>query len=254
MDNESRLLRGLQRQYLLLGAAIAPVAPLLYVQGRVTRWKIGVLPGAAGEKHGVHGEGKDVAKLFVIGESTVAGVGVGTHEKGLAGQFSRRLSEHLGRPVEWNVVGKSGVTARQTIDELLPQMPDQQFDYILVGLGGNDVLKLSSPRKCRRDMTELLGLLRSKNADATIFISNCPMIVFSPVLPQPIKSILWKLSRMHDANIREFTTSMERVFYYPQPARIEREGFFADGIHPSEQGYADWAEAMMRYFTANHEW
>src|SRR5512140_332164 len=123
MDNESSLLRGLQRQYLLLAAAIAPVAPLLYVQGRVTRWKIGVLPDAAGEKRGVHGYGEDAAKLFVIGESTVAGLGASTHERALAGQFSRRLSEHLGRGVEWSVVGKSGVTARQTIDELLPQMP-----------------------------------------------------------------------------------------------------------------------------------
>ena len=103
-------------------------------------------------------------------------------------------------------------------------------------------------------MTELLTLLRHKQPDAVIFISNCPMIVFSPVLPQPGKALLWKLSRMHDANIREFTSGMERVFYYPQPAKIDREGFFADGIHPSEQGYADWAEAMVRHFAANEEW
>ena len=42
-------------------------------------------------------------------------------------------------PVQWKVVGKSGVTARQTIEELLPRVPDDRFDYILVGLGGNDV-------------------------------------------------------------------------------------------------------------------
>ena len=103
-------------------------------------------------------------------------------------------------------------------------------------------------------MTELLALLRQKHPGAVIFISNCPMIVFSPVLPQPSKALLWKLSRMHDANIREFTSGMERVFYYPQPAKIDREGFFADGIHPSEQGYADWAEAMVGHFAANEEW
>ena len=47
---------------------------------------------------------------------------------------------------------------------------------------------------------------------------------------------------------------MDRVFYYPQPVDVQLEGFFADGIHPSEQGYADWAGAMMRYFAANHKW
>jgi lysophospholipase L1-like esterase len=254
MDNDGRNLRSLQGLYLLIGAAVAPFAPLLYLQGRITRWKVGMLPDAGGEKCGRHGDGDNVSRLLVIGESTVAGVGARTHERALAGQFARRLSEHLGRPVEWSVVGKSGVTAREAIDELLPQIPDGAFDHILVGLGGNDVLKLSSPRKWRRDMTELLGILRTKQPGAVIFISNCPMIVFSPVLPQPIKALLWKLSRMHDANIREFSAAMDRVFYYPQPDLIDREGFFSDGIHPSEQGYADWAEAMVGYFAANHKW
>jgi len=253
MDNDSPKLRALQRRYLIGAAALAPFTPLLYLQGRVTRWKVGVLPEAAGQKQGTHGDG-DAAKLLVIGESTVAGLGARTHERALAGQFAKQLSDQIGRAVEWHVVGKNGVTARQTIDKLLPQVRDEQFDHILVGLGGNDVLKLSSPRKWRRDMTELLGLLREKNPDAVIFLTNCPMIVASPVMPQPIKAILWELSKMHDANIRELTESMDLVFYYPHPVGFRSDGFFADGLHPSEQGYADWAAAMMKYFTATYKW
>lgn len=165
-----------------------------------------------------------------------------------------QLSQKIGRPVDWQVIGKNGVTARKTIEELVPQMPDEKFDYILLGIGGNDVIKLSSPRKWRADMLELIGILRNRNPAAVIFISNCPMIVASPVLPQPIKGILWELSQMHNANILEFTQGMARVFYYPQPREFVVDGFFADGIHPSEKGYADWAAAMMRHFSINHEW
>jgi len=248
-------LRQWQRKYVIGGVAILPIAPFLYVQGQITRWKVGVLPGAAGETSGVSGNGGgEPAKLFVIGESTVAGLGARTHELALAGQFAMRISERIGRPVRWTVVGKNGVTARRTINELLPEMPDEQFDYILVGLGGNDVMKLSSPNVWRRDMTELLTLLRERNPEAVIFLSNCPMIKMSPVIPHPAKAILWHLSQMHDANIREFTREMDRVFYYPQPADVPLEGFFADGVHPSERGYADWAAAMMRYFDEHHEW
>lgn len=250
MNNDSRNLRRWQRRYRVGAAVIAPLAPLLLLQGHITRWKIGLLPDAAGEKSGRVGDGDNPVRLFVIGESTVAGLGARSHELALAGQFAIELSKQIQRPVEWDVVGKNGVTARRTIDELLPEMPDKRYDYILVGLGGNDVMKLSSPVKWRRDMTELLGLLRDKNPDAVIFISNCPMIVYSPIMPEPVKSILWSLSRMHDANIREFTADMDRVFYYPQPADVTLDGFFADGIHPSEQGYADWAAAMMRYFSS----
>ena len=254
MDNGTSNLARWQRRYIAGAAMIAPISPFLLIQGQIVRWKVGLLPDAAGEKHGRYGEGDNAAKLFVIGESTVAGLGARTHDVAFAGQFSKRLSDRIERPVEWTVIGKNGVTARRTIEELLPHMPDEQFDYILVGLGGNDVMKLSSPVKWRRDMLELLGILRDKNPEAVIFISNCPMIIHSPIMPSPIKTILWSLSQMHDKNIKEFTRNMDRVFYYPQPVDVKLEGFFADGLHPSEQGYADWAEDMMRYFSANHKW
>jgi lysophospholipase L1-like esterase len=243
-----------QAKFLLAGAAILPMAPFLYIQGQITRWKVGLLPEAE-DPAGVSGSGELEVKLLVLGESTVAGLGARTHNLALAGQFADRLSERIARPVRWTVVGRNGVTARRTIDELVPLIPDGPFDYSLLGLGGNDVMKLSSPRKWRRDMTELLSIMRTRYPEAVIFISNCPMIKYSPIMPQPIKGILWGLSQMHNENIKEFTSSMERVFYYPQPPEVTLEGFFADGIHPSEQGYADWARAMVEHFHTNtHKW
>ncbi len=254
MSVESENLRSLQRRYLIGAAAIAPLAPFLYLQGRLTRWKVGVLPEASGVCDGKAGNGSESASLLVIGESTAAGVGASTHDLALAGNFARGLSKQTGRSIDWYVVGKSGVTARRTIDELLPLVPRRSFDHVLLAIGGNDVMRLNSPRNWRRDMFELLGLLRERNPGAVIFISNCPMIGLSPVIPEPIKGVMWQLSRMHDANAREFTRAMDRVFYYPQPANVNPEGFFADGIHPSEKGYADWAEAMVTYFSENHKW
>ena len=243
-----------QTIYLATAVAILPVAPLLYLQGQYTRRKVGLLPDPEGETTGITGTGDSFAKLLVIGESTVAGLGARTHDLALAGKFAEELGERLGRPVRWTVIGKNGVTAKRTIDELVPLIPDELFDYILVGLGGNDVMKLSSPRKWRRDMTRLLHILRERNPDAAIFITNCPMIKYSPAIPHPIKFLLWELSKIHDANAREFTATMERVYYYHHPANVNFDGFFADGIHPSEQGYADWSGAMMRFFDQTYKW
>ena len=243
-----------QASYVCAGTAMLPFVPLLYLQGQLTRRKVGVLPDAAGGQNGSIGEGDDAVRLLVIGESTVAGLGARTHDLALAGRFSYELSKHIERPVKWTVIGKNGVTARRTINELLPKVPDETYDYILLGIGGNDVMKLSSPVKWRRDMIELLGILRAKYPNAPIFITNCPMIKMSTAIPQPIKFILWELSKAHDSNIKEFTADMDRVFYYHQPRDLEIEGFFADGIHPSEKGYADWSEAMMKFFTANYKW
>jgi len=243
-----------QTVYLIGAAAVLPLAPFLYLQGQHTRRKVGVLPGARGETSGITGLGEESVKLLVIGESTVAGLGARTHELAMAGQFAGRLSKRLGKTVNWTVVGKNGVTARQTIDELVPLIPDETYDYILIGLGGNDVIKLSSPRKWRRDMSELLGILRERNPNASFFLSNCPMIKLSPAIPHPIKFILWELSKLHDANIKDLTASMDRVFYYHQPRRLVLDGFFADGIHPSEKGYSDWTDSMMKFFDEKYKW
>jgi len=246
-------LNGWQAKYWIAGLLLLPFSPLLYLQGQYTRRKIGLLPDAAGPTTGVAGKGAGAVKLLVIGESTVAGLGAKTHETALAGQFARRLAKRIGKSVKWTAIGKNGVTAKRTILELLPLVPDQTFDYILLGLGGNDVLKLSSPRKWRQTMIELIGLLREKNPDSTIFITNCAAVTTSPALPQPIRFFLWELSKMHNANAIEFTASMDRVFYYHQPSTVP-EGFFADGIHPSEFGYSVWTDSMMKFFNQNYKW
>lgn len=245
--SDTPLLKKLQREFIAGSAGLLPIVPMLLVQGQITRWKVGLLPDAEGPFSGAVGSG-DSESLLVLGESTVAGLGARDHERALAGRFAHYLSDKIGKLIEWQVVGKNGVTARRTIDELVPLVPRQAYEHVLLGLGGNDVMKLSSPRKWRYDMLELIGIIRGFSPNSTIYMSNCPMIVMSPIMPEPIKSILWRLSQMHDANAREFTAELERVHYFPQPVDVREDGFFADGLHPSEQGYDDWSRAMVNYF------
>ena len=246
-------IRGLQVKFLVAGSLILPFSPFLYLQGQYTRRRVGLLPDAGGDTTGVVGTDADSVELLVLGESTVAGLGAKTHDTALAGQFALRLSKRIGRSVTWTAVGKSGVTAQRTIEELLPRVPDKEFDYILLGLGGNDVMKLSSPVTWRREMLRLIDILRAKSPESIIFLTNCPAINLSTALPQPIKGILWELSKMHQANAQEFTAALDGVFYYDQPTFVPPD-FFADGIHPSETGYAAWAESMMKFFDKNYKW
>ncbi len=243
-----------QMIYVLSGAVILPFAPFLYLQGQYTRRKIGRLPDASGETRGFCGDDcPDAVRLLVLGESTAAGVGARTHETGLAGHFSRFLSAKIARPVAWDVVGRSGITVKETIHELVPKIPAEDYDYVLLALCGNEVLKLRSPRTFRRDMRRLIGILREKNPRAVFFITNAPAVRLSPVLPQPIKFILGHLSALHDANAREFTAQMQNVFYFHQPTEVPPD-FFADGIHPSEKGYAAWSKRMLEFFTEHYRW
>jgi lysophospholipase L1-like esterase len=241
----------MQTIYILGAAAILPLAPFLYLQGRYVRRKVGLLPDAAGGRDGKFGDGENFVKLLAIGESTVAGLGAKTHETALAGQFARVLSEKIGKSVRWHVIGKNGVTAKRALKELVPQIPaDEKFDYIIVGLGGNDVLKLSSPVTWRRNMIKILRVLREKHPESVIFITNVAAIKLSPVLPEPIKFILSRLSRLHNENIKQFVREFDDVYYYEQPASVPPD-FFADGIHPSEAGYKVWSEEIIKTMSRN---
>jgi lysophospholipase L1-like esterase len=243
-----------QTIYYLSAVVLLPVAPFLYLQGQLVRRKVGVLPDAGGATTGVSGTGKPGVGFLAIGESTVAGLGAETHEKALTGQFAGRLSVKIGRRVRWRAIGRNGVTAKRTLRELVPLIPaDEKYDYVLLGTCGNDVLKLSSPWKFRRWTIRLIAHMQTAYPGAQIFITNAPVIRLSPVLPQPIRWILGHLSAMHDKNIQEFTAGMEKVFYFHQPQEVN-EGFFSDGIHPSEKGYSDWSDAMIEFFTRHYKW
>lgn len=241
-----------QTIYVLGGVLMLPFAPFLYLQGQYVRRKIGRLPDAGGATKGFFENGGERVKLLVLGESTAAGVGASTHETGLAGQFAKFLGEKIGKSVEWQVVGRSGITVGETIYELVPRIPDEKYDYIMLALCGNEVLKLRSPRTFRQNMRRLIEILKSKNSDATFFITNAPAVRLSPVLPFPIKFILGHLSALHDANAREFTARMQKVFYFHQPTSVP-EDFFADGIHPSEKGYTAWSKRMIEFFEEKYQ-
>jgi lysophospholipase L1-like esterase len=220
--------------------------PFLYWQGQRVRKKVGRLPDAAGETVGQVGETEPFLNLLAIGESTVAGVGAQNHAEALAGQLAKYLSLETKKSVRWHVVGESGITTRETLERLIPEIPDAEMNVVVVGLGGNDAFKVNSPNAYVRDMSNLIAKLREKYPRARILLTNTPMIIDFPVLPQPLNFVLWRLSRLHHEAIKRAVARVENVFYFDEAERVG-EDFFSDGVHPSPYGYALWSEAMIKF-------
>jgi len=57
-----------------------------------------------------HGDGPPAHRLLVVGESTAAGVGVATHDQGLASQLARHLHQRTGHTIAWHTWGINGIT------------------------------------------------------------------------------------------------------------------------------------------------
>lgn len=86
----------------LSGALVSlPLLPFMYHQGKRIRASVPQLPEAEGtEGHcpSNAGGGKTL-NLICMGESTMAGVGVRTHEEGFAGTLASELSRLFDRDV-----------------------------------------------------------------------------------------------------------------------------------------------------------
>jgi lysophospholipase L1-like esterase len=237
----------LQQKFILNGILLAPALPFLYLQGQYTRLKVGRLPDAEGDINGEVTGNKEVTNLLAIGESTIAGIGAKNHAEALTGQFAKHLSKETEKTIRWHALGVSGITVLRTINEIVPKIPDTNFDVILIALGGNDVFQLSTPKKWRDGMTKLLNILREKFPNATIYLCNVPMVRDFIALPNPTRYVLSRLAKLQQTNTLDFVKDYENVHYYMPQGKFLAE-HYSDGIHPSVRGYDMWAEEMVRYF------
>jgi hypothetical protein len=58
-------------------------------------------------------------RLLLAGESPAMGVGVSDHTAALVGRTAHALASTAGRAVSWRVMGRSGASARNLLDEFI---------------------------------------------------------------------------------------------------------------------------------------
>lgn len=222
-------------------AALA-LLPLLLIEALWVRWRTPRLPGATGpDTGGIAGPGEPF-RLLVLGESTAAGVGATTHERALAGQVAVALA----RAVTWRVVGRNGVDALATEHELLPHVPPEPFDAVVIALGVNDVLHFHSPRRWSRDLTSLIDALRRRVGECPVYLSAVPPMDRFPALPQPLRFVLGLRARELDAAAARLAPTLPVVIHVSSEFLGGSEMFCSDRFHPSELGYSVWGRELAK--------
>lgn len=198
-------------------------------------------------------------QLITIGESTIAGVGVRTHEEGFTGALARAIAEGKGVNVQWKVYAKSGYTAKKVRTSLVPAITERSADLIVIGLGANDAFTLQSPAKWQRDISALIAALQSRFADTPILFANMPPIKGFPAFPPLIKFVVGNLVEILGDALSETVAPLDQVDYYSRKISLsdwaERLGivadttdFFSDGVHPSKLTYQTWGKDLAAYW------
>jgi lysophospholipase L1-like esterase len=241
-----------------LGALISiPLLPILYYQGIQIRKKVPKLPEATGTEGEcvVTTKAENPLQIISLGESTVAGVGVQTHEDGFTGSFASELSTQINRTIQWKVYAKSGYTAKQVRELLGPNIQEKNPDLIIVGLGGNDAFTLNHPKRWRKHIQQLIIDLRHQFPESFIVFTNMPPIKEFPAFTPLIKFVMGNLVEILGHEVKGLVKNYDRVIYFDDKITLKEwqerlniagqpSDFFSDGVHPSKLTYQTWAKDL----------
>jgi len=243
-----------QIQYFLVGLLTLPVFPILLVQALLAKKRVGKLPDAidpAGVTDGEH----PILPVLIIGESTVAGVGVHRQVDGLSGRIGVSIGKLTNRKVNWYAVGGSGYTARKVSEMLVDNIPEYEFEIIVIALGGNDTFELNNPLRWKKDLEQLIQKISVKFPDGKIAIANMPPVGSFTAFPVMLQWYMGGLVSLHRKVIRDLPQKYKNLLYLADPidfdAWREKTGrnvpmkeFFSDGVHPSALTYRLWGEQI----------
>ncbi|MFT6970950.1 MAG: lysophospholipase L1-like esterase [Roseivirga sp.] len=251
-------------KYAGLAIVSLPLLPIMYFQGKSVRSKVPKLPEAK-EPEGLvdFPKGKSL-RVITIGESTIAGVGVTTHEEAFTGTLAKAIAHQLERPVSWRVYARSGYTTKQVTSKLLPQITETKVDLIVIGLGGNDAFTLNHPWAWAAAIEELIIEVKSKFGDTPIFFTNMPPIKLFPAFTTVIKFVMGNLVEILGETLQGVVQKHSNVYYDSRiisfenwteelDMEVDASAYFSDGVHPSLLTYQIWAKSMAKLIVENKE-
>ncbi|MDF4222770.1 SGNH/GDSL hydrolase family protein [Maribacter sp. M208] len=241
-----------------------PLLPIMYFQGKRIKKSVPRLPEATGIEGCSTVSTNTILQMLTIGESTIAGVGVQTHEEGFTGALAHELATALDTSVNWKVYAKSGYTAKNINDKIINLITEKSTDLIVIGLGGNDAFELNSPKKWNNDIRKLIDSLRSRFKSTPIVFTNMPPIKEFPAFTSLIKFTIGNLVDILGDELNTIVKDYEKVYYYAlKPSskdyiqrynlKLQPSDFFIDGVHPSKQTYQIWARDIANFITVSDE-
>jgi lysophospholipase L1-like esterase len=263
-----------------LGRAVAlPLAPLLILQGRRVRRDTPKLPEADGERAGTLGASRRgrPLRLLIVGDSSAAGVGVGTLQQALTGQLLLRLDAALKGPLHWRLVARSGATTAEVLALLAGSpagssagSPAERFDVAVVAAGVNDVTALRTAARWLADVEALTDHLVTRHRVTRVLWSGLPPMHRFPAMPQPLRAVMGLHARGLDAALVRWCRARaagvsgrtahrdgaaapgisHAVSHVPLPPMTDASAVADDGFHPGPAAYAAWADTLVPHILA----
>jgi len=180
-------------------------------------------------------------------------VGASELSKALVGQTASSIANSKNCCVSWQAIGVSGYDSAKVLERLVPKLPGGPFDYVIVSVGVNDVTGLTSIKKWRSNLSQLIKALQAHSPSALIGLAGLPPLGSFPLLPQPLRATLGMRGRMLDEVARDVANGYHNTLHVPLDFEPNPDQFSADGYHPSEESYVEFGWQMAEQLLAMAE-
>jgi lysophospholipase L1-like esterase len=183
-------------------------------------------------------------RMVWLGDSTAAGVGASDADLAIP----RRVATALDRPVELTSLAVSGDRVADVVDDQLGSLGDLAPDVVLVSIGANDVVHLSSKDSFRRGYDQLVAAVPE---GTLLVLLGVPDMGAPPRYLQPLRGLAALRGRQLDEVSRAVAREHGAVYVdiageTGPTMRSDTDRYFAaDRYHPSDDGYALWADAVL---------
>ncbi|HVT02343.1 MAG TPA: SGNH/GDSL hydrolase family protein [Thermoanaerobaculia bacterium] len=185
-------------------------------------------------------------QYVVVGDSTAAGEGASSYERGIVEATARNLES---RGVVVRNLGVTGARVHDVLNLQLPKLTGLHPDLVLLDVVANDVIHLTSSRSVTRDLASTIDKLLALNCEMKIVVTGSPDMGASPRIPFGLG---WLADlRTHQLNVivrravRKHRLTFAPIALKTGPQfRRDRTLFAADLFHPSDRGYEVWIPVL----------
>ncbi|PPF59881.1 hypothetical protein C5C13_05495 [Clavibacter michiganensis] len=190
--------------------------------------------------------GEDADRVLVIGEATAVGMGVLSHELGMAGHLSRQLARRTGRGVEWATRPFSDLTIHTAAGTVRDRPLLAGVDVVLLMVGVGDSIRLTPQRTWRRLLCAAVDdLARGLPEGARVLIPEVPPLSGSVGIPAAWRAVAARHARLLNRVTTEIVASRPQVVAVPFPGDRVVDLGDPDAAQASRV-YASWSRACVQ--------
>lgn len=218
--------------------------PILYWQYRQLRkqWQF---PHSTGSAQATLPGQQPACRLLLLGEAAVAGASVMSVQQTFAAQIAQHLNRHSQRRIQWQTLGSCEIDLVKMEHWLIPQVEPLQPDVLIIVLGFNDTIQLTSLAEWRAGLYRVIHEVRV-NVRQGIYFTAVPPLQQLTTLPNPLRQVLGIRAALLDEELQSVLRFYHHCWYIPA-APLQGQHLTHQGTELSAQGYAYWGQAVAHF-------